>query len=100
MTKEEVYRKKKQRGKGLETKTRGYVGPWTQARTDGSAWSRPRERKAKIGEQGGHQRRAEVLFLLKIVSSLLFFSILQMVSHVFMADVGHSGQIMSYADSA
>ena len=22
-----------------------------------------------------------------------------MVSHVFMADVGHSGQIMSYADS-
>ena len=44
--------------------------------------------------------RAEVLFLLKTVSNLLFFSILQMVSHVFMADVGHSGQILSYADSA
>ena len=41
----EVYRTKKQRGKGLGTKTRGYVGPWTQARMDGSAWSRPRERK-------------------------------------------------------
>ena len=41
-----------------------------------------------------------VFFLLKIVSSLLFFSILHMVSHVFMADVGHSGQILSYADSA
>ena len=26
--------------------------------------------------------------------------IMQMVSHVFMADVGHSGQILSYADSA
>ena len=25
---------------------------------------------------------------------------MQMVSHVFMADVGHSGQILSYADSA
>ena len=47
MTKEEVYRTKKQRGKGLGTKTRGYVGPWTQARTDGSAWSRPRERKSE-----------------------------------------------------
>ena len=33
-------------------------------------------------------------------SVILFFSILQMVSHVFMADVGHSGQILSYADSA
>ena len=47
MTKEEVYRTKKQRGKGLGTKTRGYVGPWMQARTDGSAWSRPRERKSE-----------------------------------------------------
>ena len=47
ITKEEVYRTKKQRGKGLGTKTRGYVGPWTQARTDGSAWSRPRERKSE-----------------------------------------------------
>ena len=47
MTKEEVYRTKKQRGKGLGTKTRGYVGPWTQARMDGSAWSRPRERKSE-----------------------------------------------------
>ena len=56
--------------------------------------------RAKRAEQGGHHRRAEVLFLLKIVSSLLFFSILQMVSHVFMTDVGHSGQILSYADSA
>ena len=28
-------------------RTRGYVGPWTQARTDGSAWSRPRERKSE-----------------------------------------------------
>ena len=44
---EEVYRMKKQRGKGLGTKTRGYVGPWTQARTDGNAWSRPRERKSE-----------------------------------------------------
>ena len=34
------------------------------------------------------------------MSSLLFFSILQMVSHVFMADVGHSRQILSHADSA
>ena len=77
------------------------MGPWTQARTDGSAWSRPRERKSEESrEQGGHHRRAKVLFLLKIVSSLLFFSILQVVSHVFMADVGHSGQILSYADSA
>ena len=33
--------------KGLGTKTRGYVGPWTQARMDGSAWSRPRERKSE-----------------------------------------------------
>ena len=41
-----------------------------------------------------------IIFQLKIKSSLLFFSILQMVSHVFMADVGHSGQILSYADSA
>ena len=47
MTKEEVYRTKKHRDKGLGTKTRGYVGPWTQARTDGSAWSRPRERKSE-----------------------------------------------------
>ena len=47
MTKEEVYRTKKQRGKGLGTKTRGYVGPWTKARMDGSAWSRPRERKSE-----------------------------------------------------
>ena len=47
MAKKEVYRTKKQRGKGLGTKTRGYVGPWTQARTDGSAWSRPRERKGE-----------------------------------------------------
>ena len=47
MTKEEVYSTKKQRGKGLGTKTRGYVGPWTEARTDGSAWSRPRERKSE-----------------------------------------------------
>ena len=47
MTKEEVYRTKKQKGKGLGTKTRGYVGPWTQARMDGSAWSRPRERKSE-----------------------------------------------------
>ena len=47
MTKEEVYRTKEQRGKGLGTKTRGYVGPWTQARMDGSAWSRPRERKSE-----------------------------------------------------
>ena len=47
MTKEEVYRAKKQRGKGLGTTTRGYVGPWTQARTEGSAWSRPRERKSE-----------------------------------------------------
>ena len=37
----------KQRGKGLGTKTKGYVEPWTQARTDGSAWSRPRERKSE-----------------------------------------------------
>ena len=50
----------------------------------------------KRAEQGGHRQRVEVLFLLKIVSSLLFFSILQMVTHVFMADVGHSGQILSY----
>ena len=98
MTKEEVYRTNKQRDKWLGTKTRGYLGPRTQARTDGSAWSRPRERKSE--EQGGHHRRAKVLFLLKIVSSLLFFSILQMDSLVFMADVGHSGQILSYADSA
>ena len=56
---------------------------------------------AVLEEQGGHRRRAKkVLFLPKVVSSLLFFSILQMVSHVFMADVGHSGQILSYADSA
>ena len=34
-------------GKELGTKTRGYVGPWTQARTDGSAWRRPRERKSE-----------------------------------------------------
>ena len=47
MTIEEVYRTKKQRGKGLGTKTRGYVGPWTQARTDGGAWSRPRERESE-----------------------------------------------------
>ena len=47
MTKEEVYRTKKQRGKELGTKTRGYVGPWTHVRTDGSAWSRPRERKGE-----------------------------------------------------
>ena len=47
MTKEEVYRTKKQRGKGLGAKTRGYVGPLTQARTDGSAWSRPRDRKSE-----------------------------------------------------
>ena len=60
----------------------------------------PAKGRAKRAEQGGHHRRAEVLFLLKIVSSLLFFSVLQMVSHVFMADVGHSGQILSYADSA
>ena len=46
MTKEGVYRTKEQRGKGLGTKTRGYLGPWTQARMDGSAWSRPRERKS------------------------------------------------------
>ena len=51
----------------------------------------PAKGRAKRAEQGGHHRRAKVLFLLKIVSSLLFFSILQMVSHVFMADVGHSG---------
>ena len=57
-------------------------------------------RTKRVEEQGGHHRRAKVLFLLKIVSSLLFFSILQMVSHVLMADVGHSGQILSYADSA
>ena len=60
----------------------------------------PAKGRAKRAEQGGHHRRAKVLFLLKIVSTLLFFSILQMVSHVFMADVGHSGQILSYADSA
>ena len=60
----------------------------------------PAKGRAKRGEQGGHHRRAKVLFLLKIVSSLLFFSILQMVSHVFMADGEHSGQIRSYADSA
>ena len=100
MTKEEVCRTKKQRGKWPGTKTRGYVGPWTQARMDGSAWTGPAKGRAKRAEQGGHHRRAKVLFLLKIVSSLLFFSILQMVSHVFMADVGHSGQILSYADSA
>ena len=56
----------------------------------------PAKGRAKRAEQGGHHRRAKVLFLLKIVSSLLFFSILQMVSHVFMAD----GQILSYADNA
>ena len=60
----------------------------------------PAKGRAKRAEQGGHHRRAEVLFLLKIMSSLLFFPILQMVSHVFIADVGHSGQILSYADSA
>ena len=60
----------------------------------------PAKGRAKRAEQGGHHRRAKVLFLLKMMSSLLFFSILQMVSHVFMADVGHSGQILSYADSA
>ena len=60
----------------------------------------PAKGRAKRAGQGGHHGRAKVLFLLKIVSSLLFFSILQMVSHVFMADVGHSGQILSYADSA
>ena len=45
----------------------------------------PAKGRAKGAEQGegGHHRRAEVLFLLKIVSSLLFFPILQMVSHVF-----------------
>ena len=60
----------------------------------------PAKGRAKRAEQGRHHRRAEVLFLLKLVSKLLFFSILQMVSHVFRADVGHSGQILSYADSA
>ena len=100
MTKEEVYRTKKQRGKGLGTKTRGYVGPWTQARTDGSAWSRPRERKSEESRARRASSTSGGSFLLKIASSLLTFSILQMVSHVFMADVEHSGQILSYVDSA
>ena len=56
--------------------------------------------RSKIFQNISEYQRVKVLFLLKIVSSLLFFSILQMVSHVFMADVGYSGQILSYADSA
>ena len=60
----------------------------------------PAKGRAKRAEQGGHHQRTEVLFLLKIVSSLFKENKLQMVSHVFMADVGHSGQILSYADSA
>ena len=61
----------------------------------------PAKGRAKRAEQGGHHRRAKVLFLLKIiVKFVVLFNNLQMVSHVFMADVGHSGQIMSYADDS
>ena len=96
MTKEEVYRTKKHRGQRTRNEDeRGYVGPWTRRRGRTVApGAGPAKGRANGAEQGGHHRRAEVLFLLKIVSSL-FFSILQMVSHVFMADVGHSGQILS-----
>ena len=62
MTKEQVYRTKKQRGKGLGKKTRGYVGPWTQARTDGSAWNRPRERKSEKGRARGASSTSEGSF--------------------------------------
>ena len=101
MTKEEVYRTKKQRGKGLGTKTRGYVGPWTQARTDDSAWSRPRERKSEESRARRASSTSEGSFSTEncVKFVVLFNILLQMVSHVFMADVGHSGQIPSYADS-
>ena len=100
MTKEEVYRTKKQRGKGLGTKTRGYVGPWTYARTDGSAWSRPRERKSEESRARRASSTSEGSFSTENCVKFFFFSILQMASYVFMADVGHSGRILSYADSA
>ena len=62
MTKEEVCRTKKQRGKWPGTKTRGYVGPWTQARTDGSAWSRSRERKSEESRARGASSTSEGSF--------------------------------------
>ena len=100
MTKEEVYLTKKKRGKGLGTRRED---TWDHGRRRGrtvAPGASPAKGRAKGAEQGEHHRRAEVLFLLKIVSSLLFFSTLKMVSHVFMADIGHSGHILSYADSA
>ena len=99
MTKEEVYRTKKQRGKGLGTKTRGYVGPWKQTRKDGSAWSRPRERKSEESRARRASSTSGGSFSTEICVKFVVL-ILQMVSHVFMADLGHSGQILSYTDSA
>ena len=88
-------------GKGPGTNTRGYVGPWTQARTDGSVCSRPRERKSEESRARRASSTSGGSFSTdNCAVSSLFFSILQMISHVFMADVGHSGQILSYADSA
>ena len=75
MTKEEVYRTKKQRGKGLGTKTRGYVGPWTQARMDGSAWSRPAKGRAKRAEQGHHRRAEDHLSTENYVKFVVLFNI-------------------------
>ena len=85
-----------QRARNKDERIRGTM---EDAGEDGRSGAGPAKGRAKRADQGGHHRRAKVLFLLKIMSSL-FFSILQMVSHVFMADVGHSGQILSHADSA
>ena len=73
MTKEEVYRTKKQRGKGLGTKTRGYVGPWTQARMDGSAG--PAKGRAKRAEQGHHRRAEDHLSTENYVKFVVLFNI-------------------------
>ena len=75
MTKEEVYRTKKQRGKGLGTKTRGYVGPWTQAMMDGSAWSRPRERKSEESRARHHRRAEDHLSTENYVKFVVLFNI-------------------------
>ena len=61
--------------------------------------SAPRKEERREQSKEGIIDERRFFFLLKIVSSLLFFSILQMVSHVFnvqneweenMADVGYS----------
>ena len=62
---------------------------------------RPREGKSEESRARRASSTSEGPFSTEnYVKFVVLFNILQMVSDVFMADVGHSGQILSHADSA